>query len=933
MEAEMKRLLIVIVFLMIFPPTKLMGEEPKQDWVFTEGPQDRHGSAYEIRNIISNPGKTESAFAFTESGIFKTDDFGKTWSKFGPPDVVSRDVLFHPMKPEEIYVLAGNTVWKTTNDGTNWEKIYEKKEEPVLTMMFDDKDAKVLYLLHKKSLMTTKDEGKTWIEEKYDIEAGKWVYPSRSPKPLATDIAPDRLRIYIPGSAPKDISPKITGMFHAAVTSHKDPSVIAILGENKIFFTQDMGKNWKTYRTPDIDPVTWAKFHPLDDKKIIIASSDNGVYEYGFEDEKLKKIGKTKEFWGAKCIDPSSDGTTLWAGTYNGVWVYHSDKPFVPAEILNKIIKINSPRGGHVSAVAIHPKNPNIVFVGGEGMAYTLDGGKNWQHYNDIGSHVHYISSIGFSLSEPDVMYSLICSDLFKSTNAGLNSTRMKEKSFVDGEIKVDPFDAETVLIVARESYFTSDDKLFITNNSGRTITTDDNFKTYNARTAFFDLNKEGVAFCIFDKEGIFTVKMTKDHGRNWTVINTPEQWKNTGFERVALDPKDNGLLYAEIKSRNVITYWFRYLDSETWEIYYSPESGIIMTSEIENKIKQLFPKKMQKPDPSWSTDDDEFCVAPSNPDIAYCAKPYLQKTTDGGKTWQDSRAGTTYADINNCFTRPDKEDSIYLLTSFGLLVSDDFGENWEKVKYKGIDNPKRIFLNLEQKRKLYVSDDNNLWTVDENTGEIAELQNLPNDPVRSMGFDPTDLDVFYCLRYATISKTTDGGATWQTIPLRKPTNSDFDVSKYGKSLIVICSDKDKLDIYESLAEPREADLSRFKGSIPNFRIGCITIFQMDSSRLACHSGNSVFVSNDRGNSWEERKIPKEFILGRMKYHPKEKDVLLLMSWNGDLAKYSISDDKLTKIADGLEKDEILNEFTISSTGNTFWLGRNNGQMWYYREK
>jgi hypothetical protein len=67
------------------------------------------------------------------TGVYKTLDGGKTWSKMGLDNTGAIDaILIHPTNPDVVYVGALGTTWadsedrgvyKTTDGGTTWRKI------------------------------------------------------------------------------------------------------------------------------------------------------------------------------------------------------------------------------------------------------------------------------------------------------------------------------------------------------------------------------------------------------------------------------------------------------------------------------------------------------------------------------------------------------------------------------------------------------------------------------------------------------------------------------------------------------------------------------------------------------------------------------------------------------------------------------------------
>jgi hypothetical protein len=65
-------------------------------------------------------------------------------------------------------------------------------------------------------------------------------------------------------------------------------------------------------------------FDPTNNDKLIMASEDNGMFEFDLKNEKMKVLGDElfpSHLWSCEI---SRDGKTMWACTVNnGVWIYH----------------------------------------------------------------------------------------------------------------------------------------------------------------------------------------------------------------------------------------------------------------------------------------------------------------------------------------------------------------------------------------------------------------------------------------------------------------------------------------------------------------------------------------------------------------------------------------------------------------------------------
>ncbi len=106
---------------------------------------------------------------------------------------------------------------------------------------------------------------------------------------------------------------------------------------------------------------------------------------------------------------------------------------------------------GAIDIIAVHPLNPNIVYVGaGNRLFKSVNGGQIWsvisQFSDNVTYHARFFTAMVVHPENPSILYLARKGEgLFKSTDAGLSWTKLIEQDCWDIKFKVD--DASTVYV------------------------------------------------------------------------------------------------------------------------------------------------------------------------------------------------------------------------------------------------------------------------------------------------------------------------------------------------------------------------------------------------------------------------------------------------------------------------------------------------------
>ncbi len=305
---------------------------------------------------------------------------------------------FAALLPKKIPNDGG--IFKSTDGGLNWSQKYslvnsgDKKNSGniatlnVLSLAISSQDSSVIYAgTEKNGLFRSSDGAETWRNYAGAVLAGETIYDiAINPKDsknifLATAIGNSRGRImrsedeggswqetYVT-SAQKDFVKKVK------IDSY-DPKVV-YFGTNAggLFRSSDSGKSWSLLRwfSGSVDNIV---INPKDTRIIYVSSSTDGLFK-------------------------SPDKGTNWQSLNDGLKSFE-----IPSK--NKI-----------SALAIDPVNPNIIYLGSTvGLLKSNNGAASWRAMKIITpTKILPINSITVNPSNPEKIYYSIASQIYISSD------------------------------------------------------------------------------------------------------------------------------------------------------------------------------------------------------------------------------------------------------------------------------------------------------------------------------------------------------------------------------------------------------------------------------------------------------------------------------------------------------------------------------------
>jgi len=78
-----------------------------------------------ISTVTIDPTNYQTAYLAADSGVYKTTDMGMSWTHYGIPNLVYRDVAIDPANPQHIFAASNAGMIASTDGGGNWGDMSE----------------------------------------------------------------------------------------------------------------------------------------------------------------------------------------------------------------------------------------------------------------------------------------------------------------------------------------------------------------------------------------------------------------------------------------------------------------------------------------------------------------------------------------------------------------------------------------------------------------------------------------------------------------------------------------------------------------------------------------------------------------------------------------------------------------------------------------
>jgi len=314
-------------------------------------------SGGDVRGLVVDPSDANRFYFGTLDGqIYTSSDGARTWRmlvNLNRPRLFVDHIIVDPRNPKVLYVATHRHkdpggFFKSTDGGLTWRDAPELRNEAVHAMAQSESNPDILLVGTIKGIFRSTDSGETWSP----LNTGA----------LAAAAAQQR------GDNEVDVE--------SLAIDPRNPNVIYAGTWYLPYKSTDGGQTWKIIKKGIIDDSDIFAIN-LDPRNAdhVIASACSGIYETRDAGENWKKVqGIPSQSRRTRAIlqHPSMPGV-VFAGTTEGFWRSANGGG-------NDSWMVTTSRQLEINSIAVHPRNPNMVFIGTNnyGVMVSSDGGKNF---------------------------------------------------------------------------------------------------------------------------------------------------------------------------------------------------------------------------------------------------------------------------------------------------------------------------------------------------------------------------------------------------------------------------------------------------------------------------------------------------------------------------------------------------------------------------
>ncbi len=345
--------------------------------------------------------------------------------------------------------------------------------------------------------------------------------------------------------------------------------------------------------------------------------------------------------------------------------------------------------GGRITALAVHPDNPNTIYAGAAlgGVLKSTDGGVSWDEISDAVPSLS-VGDLAIDHTDSNTIWfgtgeanssgdSYAGTGIYRSTNGGgtWEFMGLPESRHI-GRIAIDPTDSQTIFVAAMGTLFgTNPDRgVYRTTNGGNTW---EQVLHLTDSTGCIDVvinpsNTDIVYAAMWERIRKPSYRHVGGMSTGiWRSINGGDDWVELTNGLPQHDP-DNGRIGLAIAPTDPNTIYAVYINhpGRTMGVWRTTDGG------------DSWESRMVNPDPSelsgFAWYFGQIWVHPTNPDAVYLGDVEHWKSTDGGINW-NSILNEQHVDMHAQWQDPANPSHIVTGNDGGVFISNNGGVSWAK--------------------------------------------------------------------------------------------------------------------------------------------------------------------------------------------------------------------------------------------------------------
>lgn len=416
---------------------------------------------------------------------------------------------------------------------------------------------------------------------------------------------------------------------------------------------------------------------------------------------------------------------------------------------------------GRLNCIAFDPFNRDIIWVGAPtgGLWKSEDAGQSWSTPTDSLPNLG-VSSIAIHPGNPDIMYiatgdkqrgSALSIGIMKSTDGG--------QSWQTTGLNPDTSDAWKI---SKVIIHPSQTNVLLTATNSGIYKTGDGGATWDQKIAgdFHDLEihpgNPGTWYGARHGDGVYK---STDSGENWVRLGNGLPAADPGIGRtvLAISPSSPETIYA-LYSENIISQgwiWGYY------GLYRSLDGGNSWS--LQSNSPNLL---------GWELDGSDIGgqgsyalvldVKPDDPDVVYVGSVNLWRSHNGGRSWQVI-ARTVHVDHHDLGFLPGSPGTLFSCNDGGLYRSDDGGNSWDDLSDGlAIHQVYRLALSPQSPDMVVLgAQDNGSSVLDGG----ADWTGVYGGDGCDCLIDSSDHRIIYCAyQWGNFARSTNSGGDFSTI-------------------------------------------------------------------------------------------------------------------------------------------------------------------------